>query len=265
MSKTYLRKNRIGRQFAARPIEMLESPAYRVLSHAAHRVLSRIEIELAHHAGLENGKLPVTFDHFAEYGVRRHSIAPAIQELEALGLIEVTEQGRAGNGEWRRPNKFRLTYRNVDRASPTDEWKRIKSDEEAKMTARASHRHLRNPTKTPARKTESQCTVRPNFSVQNGTENPIFHSDDSYTTAVVTKRTLPLESRVGEGDRGDSPASILRQHRTRLLASTAPAYWPGQLSEILEGPARLQPLASFNAAHDATELPRLRVVDGGRR
>jgi hypothetical protein len=52
------RRNKISGQFASRLIEMLESPAYRALSQAAHRALSRIEIEFAHHGGTENGKLP---------------------------------------------------------------------------------------------------------------------------------------------------------------------------------------------------------------
>jgi hypothetical protein len=66
MSKTYLRRNKIGKQFAPRTIEMLESPAHRVLSLSARRVIDRIEIELAHHGGMDNGKLPVTFEQFAE-------------------------------------------------------------------------------------------------------------------------------------------------------------------------------------------------------
>jgi len=48
---------------------MLESPAYRVLSRAAHLVISRIEVELGHHGGNDNGKLPVTVNQFVEYGV----------------------------------------------------------------------------------------------------------------------------------------------------------------------------------------------------
>jgi hypothetical protein len=31
-------------------------------------VISRIEIELAHHGGNDNGQLPVTTDDFVEYG-----------------------------------------------------------------------------------------------------------------------------------------------------------------------------------------------------
>ena len=149
MSRDYMRRNRIAEQFAPRTIRMLESPAYRALSLPAHRVLSRIEIELAHHGGRDNGKLPVTFDHFVEYGVRRHSVASAIRELEALGFIEVTEQGRAGNAEWRRPNKFRLTNSYVGRAQPTNEWARIKTDEDAKTIARAARARQAPPRSPP--------------------------------------------------------------------------------------------------------------------
>jgi hypothetical protein len=45
------RRTSIGEQFSARLVRMLESPAYRALSLSAHRVLSRIEVELAHHGG----------------------------------------------------------------------------------------------------------------------------------------------------------------------------------------------------------------------
>jgi DNA-binding transcriptional MocR family regulator len=143
MSKAGRRKNRIAGQFSARTIEMLESPAYRVLSLHAQRVLARLEIEHAHHAGNDNGRLPCTYDHFEEYGVRRKAIRPALRELEALGFIEITEQGRAGNAEWRRPNYFRLTYRYLGNAKPTDEWKRIRSREEAEMIAEKAWQGVR--------------------------------------------------------------------------------------------------------------------------
>jgi hypothetical protein len=124
------RRSQISGQFAARLIEMLESPAYRVLSLSAHRVLDRIEIEMAHHGGTENGKLPVTYDDFEAYGIERHAIAPAIRELVALGFIEITEKGRAGNAEHRTPNLYRLTYRPAKGifADGTHEWRKAASD-----------------------------------------------------------------------------------------------------------------------------------------
>src|SRR3954447_8490439 len=109
MSKNYRTKSRISGQWSWRTIEMMESPAFRVLSHSARRILDRLEIELAHHGGNDNGSLPCTFDHFTEYGIDRHSIAPALRELEALKFIAITERGRAGNAEYRRPHHFLLT------------------------------------------------------------------------------------------------------------------------------------------------------------
>jgi hypothetical protein len=134
----------IDGQFAPRRIEMLESPAYRTLSLSARRVIDRIEIELAHHGGNDNGRLPVTYDDFRAYGMDRDAIGPGIREAVALGFIEV-KRGRAGNAEFRTPNKYRLTFRHVDRARPTDEWKHISTIEAAEAIARAARRENRTP------------------------------------------------------------------------------------------------------------------------
>jgi hypothetical protein len=50
------RRNRLNGQWSPRMIEMLRSPAYRALSLSAHRLISRIEIELADHGGNDNGR-----------------------------------------------------------------------------------------------------------------------------------------------------------------------------------------------------------------
>src|SRR5215471_12355330 len=91
------RRSKISGQWSPRLIEMLESPAYRALSLSAHRVMSRIEIELAHHGGNDNGRLPVTKQDFIDYGIHHNAVAPAIREAEALGFVRVTERGRGGN------------------------------------------------------------------------------------------------------------------------------------------------------------------------
>src|SRR5262245_27012345 len=70
------------------------------------------------------------------YGIDRHAIAPAIRELIALGFIEITEHGRAGNADWRSPNRFRITYKHTKDAGPTHEWKRIQTAERARAKAR---------------------------------------------------------------------------------------------------------------------------------
>jgi len=189
MNKSYGRRNRIHGQFAWRLVEMLESPAYRALSLSAHRALARIELELAHHGGNANGQLPVTFDDFEQYGIHRHAIAPALRELEALRFIEITERGRAGNAEFRQPHKYRLTYRHVGRANPTDEWRSIKTIDQANEIVRT----VRRKTKSPWRKT-------PNSSGGKRTTDEQIHSAESTTTAVVRNPPLLSISRVGVGD-----------------------------------------------------------------
>ncbi len=117
--------------------EMRKSPAWRVLSLSARRVLDRLEIENAEHGGAENGRLIVTFNQFVEFGVDRHAIAPAIRELVALGFVEVTEQGSGGNREFHRPSRYRLTHlRTKDREKPPHEWRRVKTDAQAAELAR---------------------------------------------------------------------------------------------------------------------------------
>ena len=159
------RARSIPGQFAGRLIEMLEAPAYRVLSLSARRVLDRVEIELGHHGGNDNGRLPVTFEDFENYGIDRHSIAPAIREAEALGFLEITERGRAGNAEWRRPNYFRLTYKPAKgfRGYGTNEWRGFETEEDARAAAGAAR-------ETPS-KTNSQCGFLPKVSGKTLTEN----------------------------------------------------------------------------------------------
>jgi hypothetical protein len=138
------RFTRLDEQFAPRPVRMLRSAAFRELSLSARRVLDRLEIEFADHGGTNNGKLPVTYDDFKVYGIHRHSVAPAIREAVALGFVEVTEPGRAGNAEHRKPNLFRLTYRHTDNGPPTHEWERIETEEQAVATAKSARAAKKN-------------------------------------------------------------------------------------------------------------------------
>src|SRR5262249_52101124 len=78
-----------------------------------------------------------TFDQFAEYGIHRNSIAPAIREDTALGFAEVTQEGRAGNAEWRRPTLFRLTYRDTLDLKATNEWRKI-TESDAEMIGKGA-------------------------------------------------------------------------------------------------------------------------------
>ncbi len=179
-------RTQIAGQFAPRLIEMLRSPAYRVLSLSEHRILARLEIELADHGGTGNGTLPATFDDFQRYGIHRHAIAPGLRALEALGFICITERGRAGNGEWRKPHRFRLTYRASEREDSTDEWRRIETLEQADRIS------------TDARKNKTPVAVNAHTSGENRTTNRRSHSADSITTTHGTDSitTFDISGRV---------------------------------------------------------------------
>jgi len=145
------RSNRIAGQFDARLIEMLESPAYRVASLSCRMILDRIAIEHAHHGGKDNGKLPVTFDDFVDYGVHRQAVSPALAEGEALGLFFITEHGRAGIGDFRSSNKFRMAHRPVGNEEAGNEWNRIKTIKAAKAIAKTARAPWRRPAKRDKR------------------------------------------------------------------------------------------------------------------
>ena len=188
------RRNKISGQFSARTIEMMELPAFRVLSHSARRVLDRIEIEHAHHGGQDNGRLPVTFADFVAYGIDHHAIAPAVREIDVLGFARVTERGRAGNAEFRAANLFGLTYRATKNAPATDDWKHITNIEEAQAIAKAA----RKPIKRPRRqKTEFQWGITHHFGVGNSHRKPKSPVGETPTTLQVRKPPLLSISRGG--------------------------------------------------------------------
>jgi hypothetical protein len=143
-----VRRNTVAQFWSSRPVELLESPVLRVLSRAAHLALIRIEIELRHHAGNANGKLIVTKQQFVEFGIHPRTVAPALRELDALGVIRISH-GRGGNAEYRQPNRFLLNYAcgAVDAHEEiTNTWKRFKTLQEAEQTAisaRAAKDHAR--------------------------------------------------------------------------------------------------------------------------
>jgi hypothetical protein len=180
--KNKRRKTSIGGAFAPRLIEMISSPAFCVLSLSGRRVLDRLEIEFASHGGTGNGKLPVTFADFHRYGIHRHAIAPAIREAVALGFVEVTQAGRAGNAEHRTPNVFRLTYRHTDHGDPTEEWRKISVDQ-AESIAKAARGNTNKKYNTSGGKR----TV----SVVENAPTPVVETG---TTAIPRKPSLLLIS-----------------------------------------------------------------------
>jgi hypothetical protein len=190
---------------------MLESPAYRTLSLSARRVLDRIEIELAHHGGKDNGRLPVTFDDFLAYGIHRHAIGPAIREAVALGFVEITRPGRAGNAEWRLPNLFRLTYRPAKNlpGDGSHEWKSITDLAEAERLAGAARKN----------KPKSQCRKLPSLGDENRHRKRKIHGTESTTTAHGANSGTTLDIS-GKGQ-GIEPAREARPSGSAVASEPA--------------------------------------------
>lgn len=197
-------RTQIGGQFAPRLIEMLRSPALRVLSLSERRCLDRLEIELADHGGADNGKLPCRYDDFEAYGVHRHSIAPSLRALAALGFIEVTREGRAGNAEWRRPTLFRLTYRPNATTGATDEWRRIEALEQAETIARVARQASKKQNPRVGKRTMHRC--------ENRTTRDEIHSADSATT-LPHNNLQRLRLLLAMGALAPVRAAGMRRHR----------------------------------------------------
>lgn len=139
--------SRITRRF---PIEtpfvpysraLLESVALRSLSINARRCFDRLMLEHVQNAQLENGRLIVTYEDFCRYGATRESIADALAELEATGLIRIVERGGFHFGE-RRPHLYRLTmFPTWDLEGPSNDWRKV--EEETVSAFRTDRRERR--------------------------------------------------------------------------------------------------------------------------
>jgi hypothetical protein len=227
------RKNQINEQFSVRLISMLESPAYQVLSLSAHKVISRIDIELAHHGGNDNGKLPVTYQDFIDYGITRECISPAIREAVALGFIKITRHGRGGNADYREATLYLLTFayaRGGKQTPPSHDWRKIKTLEEAKQIAVAaranksasaiargrwanskrSRNRCAKPASVPVRKTHTETAkfsvrkTRTTGSVRKPVLLSISRGGGRGEGLVQSKSTLPSQDTQDVGDSGDA-------------------------------------------------------------
>ena len=134
-----VRRNRITAQFAWLAIDALE------LTRLSGADFWRIVFLPGYRSSTpgrrpKNGKLPVTFKDFADFGIHRNAIAPAIREAEALVFIRVTQYGVASNAEFRIPNKFALAHLPTDdgQTPATNAWRRFKTIEDAIAAAKAA-------------------------------------------------------------------------------------------------------------------------------
>jgi hypothetical protein len=132
-------RQKIAGQFIAHRVEMIRSPAWRALSLTARRILDRLEIEHADHAGRENGSLICTYDDFKRAGIRRNSVSVGLLELIELGFLVVAQQGRMTRADFHVPSKYLLTYLNTKSGGPTDDWSKVADDDDAARRLVVAH------------------------------------------------------------------------------------------------------------------------------
>jgi hypothetical protein len=215
-----------------------------VLSLSAHRILSRLEVELAHHGGTDNGKLACTYDHFEEYGVHRQAIAPAIRALIALGFIEITEPGCAGVAGHRSPNLFRLTHRPTANEGATDEWRWISTIEQAESCITKARANRTTRSWRPTRKKHFPVVENVPFPVvENVPFAPVCSTETTTTSPVVETTTTSIsreDARQSEADKWGRPLSAARfftEVDRAIAAMTVDSEWYPQCvcAAALEG------------------------------
>ena len=215
-----VKTNTLAEQWSSRPVGLLESPAFRVLSKAEHLALSRIEIELRHHGGNQNGKLIVTTEQFIDYGIERRSVPGALRALSALGVVLI-KHGRGGNAKYWQPNTFLLNYLcgAVDAHEQiTDVWKKIETMKQAEKIA-AMARAAKDPTRVAygqrvARKTKNVSQVQKMS--PPGTETVPRRGDFPGTETVPPCRgteTVPTIDTRGGGDQLTIPSDDEPHHK----------------------------------------------------
>lgn len=125
---------------------LLDSPAWRVLSHADVRVYLALRRKLGK---FNNGDINATLTEMRHAGIRSSStLATALQRLEKLGFIEKTRQGGIANGGklcslFRFTDEQNLDFPKLDlrAAGPTSDFLRFTTMAQAKEAIRGlTHR-----------------------------------------------------------------------------------------------------------------------------
>jgi hypothetical protein len=125
-----------------------------------------------------------------EWGTNRHSVGPAIRELVALGLVGITEEGRAGNDKGHKATRYRLTYvNNKNRAHPTNEWRGIKTVEEAEALAEAA-RAKKSERARVIGKQGYKARAKKHFPVHKTDTDSVHSTDTEKAISQCTKPTL---------------------------------------------------------------------------
>lgn len=159
--------------------ELLRSPAWRARSLYCVRLIEFLLLEHMAHAGTENGNLAAPYDQLVRFGLGRRYIRPAIEEAEALRLIEVRRGGKRGLVE-HAMNRYRLTFyatRVVPETghpywvAPGDEWRHVTAEQAADV-----ERRQRGERQARKQKSSSPVVNSVSSPVVNSIGSPVVNS-----------------------------------------------------------------------------------------
>ncbi|WP_372706885.1 hypothetical protein [Brevundimonas sp.] len=123
--------------FVGEPMSLLESPGYQALNFPAFKILGFLKLEHVRHGGAENGRLLAPHRQLRQGGISPRKVKPALDMLEAFGIIRCTSDGFRQGG---RPNAatYALTWLpTCDGLLPRDDYKRVsEADVQAFLTER---------------------------------------------------------------------------------------------------------------------------------
>lgn len=122
-----------GEHFAALPVEIMDSDAFRWLPSFGVRVLVALA---AQYRGINNGGLELTLKKAARFGIKRTELYAGLKLLAFVGLIKKTVEERKSSGKgvpakyaltWRPVNGF-LAYNIVATNRPAHTWTKFRGD-----------------------------------------------------------------------------------------------------------------------------------------
>lgn len=122
-----------GEHFAAIPVAVMDSDAFRWLPNFAVRVFVALA---AQYRGNNNGGLELTLNKATPFGIKRNELYAALKLLAVVGLIKKTVKERKSSGKgvpakyaltWRPLNEF-PAYNILETERPAHTWMKFRGD-----------------------------------------------------------------------------------------------------------------------------------------
>ena len=107
------------------PQALTSSPAWRSLTWPCRSIIDFLSDEHQNHGGAENGRLLAPYAQLVQFGMARRDIRPALDMLEAFGIVACSTRGERLGGKTA-PSTYRLTWLpTADGQHPTEEFKAV--------------------------------------------------------------------------------------------------------------------------------------------